>query len=226
MFEGFSRKSVTYLSELKANNNKEWFEAHRGDYESLYVQPALDLIETLAPVAEALDPPHHAVAKVNKSLRRVNRDTRFSKDKTPYHTAIHIVFWTGDHPNRSAGTHFVLGHDHFGFGGGHWAFEGEGLERYRAAVQEDDDRAELQAALEAAAAVGCVPGEPALKKVPRGYEADGPAADLLRRKGIVAMTRDREGFDDRLFGPQATAYLTGILEALAPLNRWIRRIVG
>ncbi len=226
MFQGFSKKSVTYLKALKANNNKEWFEANRADYDTYFVKPALDLIETMAPVAEALEPPHHAVPKVNKSLRRVHRDTRFSKDKTPYNTGIHMVFWTGDHPNRSAGTHFVLAHDHFGFGAGHWAFEGEGLERYRQAVQSEAERAELDAALVSAATVGCEPGEPALKKVPRGFDADGPAADLLRRKGIVAMTRDGSGYDERIFGPEATDYLAGILKALAPLNGWIRRVVG
>lgn len=226
MFQGFSKESVAYLQELRANNSKVWFEANRGDYDTLYLQPALDLISTIAPVAEALDPPHKAVAKVNKSLRRVNRDTRFSKDKTPYNTSIHIVFWTGDHPNRSAGTHLLLAHDRFGYGAGHWAFEGEGLERYRAAVSDTDARADLQTALEAAHTVGCVIGEPALKKVPRGYDGEGAAADLLRRKGIVAMTRHQEGFDERIFGPDAVPYLTDILQALAPLNRWIHRTVG
>ncbi len=226
MFQGFPKKSVSYLKALKANNNKEWFEENRADYEAYFLKPALDLIDTLGPVAEALDPPHHAVAKVNKSLRRINRDTRFSKDKSPYNASIHIVFWTGDHPNRSAGTHFVLAHDHFGFGAGHWAFEGAGLERYREAVQTKKDRTDLEKALESAATVGCGLGEPALKKVPRGFDADSPAADLLRRKGIVAMADNGTGHDKRLFGPGAHAYLGEILTALAPLNRWISRVVG
>ena len=226
MFQGFPKETVGFLTALRANNKKEWFEAHRADYDAYVVQPALDLIDTLAPLAAQLDPPHQAVPKVNKSLRRIHRDTRFSKDKTPYNTSIHIVFWTGDHPNRSAGTHFVLAHDHFGYGAGHWAFEGEGLDRYRAAVQDDTQRAALEAALDKAAAIGCVPGEPALKKVPRGYDADGSAVEFLRRKGVVAMTRHDPGHDDRMFGPDATAFLSDALKALAPLNGWIKRVVG
>lgn len=225
MFEGFPRQSVEYLKELEANNNRKWFEGHRADYDSLFVQPALQLIEALSPVAASLDPPHHAVPKVDKSLRRIHRDTRFSKDKTPYHTHMHIVLWTGDHPNRSAGTHLVLSHDHFGFGAGHWAFAGEALDRYRAAVQDAPVRTELHAALAAAEKLGCTLGEPELQRVPRGFDADGPAADYLRRKGIVARTEERTGFDDRLFGPGAIAYLTVILEALCPLNRWIKENV-
>jgi uncharacterized protein (TIGR02453 family) len=226
MFQGFSKQSVDFLKALNDNNNKAWFEAHRADYDAYFMQPALDLIEALVPLAETLDPPHQAVPKLNKSLRRIHRDTRFSKDKTPYHTGIHIVLWTGDHPNKSAGTHFVLAHDHFGFGAGHWAFEGEGLDRYRSAVQNKSDIGSLEAALASAAAVGCVPGEPALKKVPRGFDADSPVADFLRRKGIVVMSQQGSGYDNRIFGPEALDYLTEILRALAPLNGWIKRVVG
>ena len=225
MFNGIPKQTVAFLKELKANNNREWFEAHREDYDTYFVEPALGLIEALSPVAAALDPPHEAVPKLNKSLRRIHRDTRFSKDKTPYHTHMHIVLWTGDHPNRSAGTHLVFSDDHFGFGSGHWAFSGDGLERYRAAVQEDGARSELDAALASAGKVGCTPGEPELQRVPRGFDADGPAAEYLRRKGIVARTHDKPAYDERLFGPDAIAYLTGILEALSPLNRWVNRRV-
>lgn len=221
MFEGFPRQSVEYLKELKANNNRDWFEEHREEYNSLFVEPALQLIEALSPVAASLDPPHRAEPKINGSLRRIHRDTRFSKDKTPYHTRIHIVLWTGDHPNRSAGTHLVLSDSNFGFGAGHWAFSGARLDRYRAAVQKGATRRELDAALAAASEVGCVPGEPELKRVPRGFDASGPAADYLRRKGIVARTDETSGFDERLFARGAVAYLTEILEALCSLNRWI-----
>lgn len=225
MFQGFSEKSVAFLAALKANNNRAWFEDHRADFQSCCVDPAMDLIEALAPVAQSLDPVHNAVPKLNKSLRRIHRDTRFSKDKTPYHTHIHIVFWAGDHPNRSPGIHFVLSHDHFGFGAGHWAFAGEGLERYRAAVLKKQHRAALETALQSAARVGCFPGEPELKKVPRGFDAAGSTADFLRRKGIVARSAETAGFDQRLFGPAALDYLTEIMGALAPLDRWIDCVV-
>ncbi len=221
MFQGFPKQTVEYLKALNNNNNREWFEAHRSDYETYYLEPALQLIEALAPAALTLEPPHQAVPKLNKSLRRINRDTRFSKDKTPYHARIHIVLWTGDHPNRSAGIHFVMAHDHFGFGGGHWAFAGDGLDRYRAAVQQPATRKKLEQALNSAAELGCLPGEPELRKVPRGIEAEGMVADLLRRKGLVARTPDGNGFDERLFGPSATDYLVGIMRSLAPLNQWV-----
>ncbi len=226
MFNGFPKQTVAFLQDLHANNTREWFEAHRQAYDECFVAPALDFIEALAPVAAQLDPPHQAVPKINGSLRRIHRDTRFSKDKTPYNPMIHMVFWSGDHPNRSAGIHFVLAHDHFGYGSGHWAFEGDGLQRYRAAVQDGGARKALDTALEKARSVGCDLGEAELKRVPKGFDPDDPAADLLRRKGLVARTGEGVGFDDRLFGPQAISYATTLMEALAPLDAWINRHVS
>lgn len=221
-FTGFPSGTVPYLKALAANNDRAWFEANRNDYETYYLTPAISLIEAMAPIAASLVPPHTAEPKLNGSLRRIHRDTRFSKDKTPYHTHIHIVFWIGGHPNRSAGIHFVLADDHFGYGAGHWAFDADGLRRYRDAVLITQTRNALEEACNTAAAIGCSLGEPELVRVPRGFEADDPAADWLRRKGIVARTRDGKGHDHRLFTVEATDYLTDILRALAPVNRWIR----
>ncbi|MDE0201632.1 MAG: DUF2461 family protein [Rhodospirillaceae bacterium] len=95
MFEGSPRQSVEYLKELKSNNYRDRFEEHREEYNSLFAQPALQLIETASPIAASLEPPHRAEPKINGSLRRIHRDTCFSKDKTPYHTRMHIVLWTG-----------------------------------------------------------------------------------------------------------------------------------
>jgi uncharacterized protein (TIGR02453 family) len=226
MFNGFPRESVAFLQDLHRNNNREWFESNRSRYETFFVKPALDLIEALVPVAQSLEPPHQAVPKANQSLRRVHRDTRFSKDKTPYNPMMHLVFWTGDHPNRSAGIHLVLAHDHFGYGAGHWAFKGAGLERYRLAVQDEGAKRDLDAALKTAESVGCGLTEPELKRVPAGFAADDPNSELLRRKGLVARTRDDPGFDDRLFGEEALVLITSIFEVLAPLDAWIDRHVA
>lgn len=221
-FTGFPSGTVPFLKALASNNDRGWFEANRKDYEKFYVRPALALIETMAPVAASLKPPHKAQPRLNGSLRRIHRDTRFSKDKTPYHSHIHIVFWTGEHPNRSAGIHLVLADDHFGYGAGHWSFDAGGLRRYRDAVLDTQKRTALEDARDAAAAIGCSLGDPELARVPRGFAAEGAAVEWLRRKGIVARTRDGKGHDRRLFTAEATDYLAGILRALAPINRWIR----
>ncbi len=221
-FNGFPRVTIVFLADLEANNEKAWFEAHRADYERFYVDPALALVEALAPVAAALKPPHKAEARLNGSLRRIHRDVRFSKDKTPYNPQIHLIFWTGSHPNRSAGIHLVLGPRGLGYGSGHWAFEPDALARYRAALGDPKKRKALEVALEKAAAIGCTLGEPALKTVPKGFDGQAPGAGLLRHKGLVARTWGNEVLDDRLFTPECTAWCAGIMTALAPLDAWIR----
>lgn len=225
-FSGFPKGTVTFLRELKANNSKDWFQAHRSDYDNYYVAPALGLIETLAPIAAKLNPPLQAVAKTNGSLRRIHRDVRFSKDKTPYNTHLHLVFWAGGHPNRSSGIHLVMGHDGFGYGAGHWAFEPAVLERYRAAVLDAKKRAKLEKALAGAEEIGCTLDEPPLKNVPRGFDKEAPGAEYLRYKGIVARTQDgRREFDPRLFTAGCVGYCTELMNAMVPLVRWIREEV-
>lgn len=221
-FDGFPKKTVSFLKNLKKNNTKEWFEANRADYQANYVDAALGFIEALLPVAESLDPLHKGAAKLNGSLRRIHRDVRFSKDKTPYNPRIHMIFWTGDHPNRSAGIHLVMGPEGFGYGAGHWAFEPDALERYRAAVLDDKKRKALKTALAKANEIGCDLDEPHLKTVPRGFDKEAEGADLLRYKGIVARTMsDNTGHDPRLFTSECGDYCTGLMRAMAPLNKWV-----
>ncbi len=222
-FAGFPRETVLFLKGLKANNSKQWFDAHRADYDAFFVAPALALIEALAPAAQKLDPPLQAAAKMNGSLRRIYRDTRFSRDKTPYNTHMHLIFWAGDHPNRSSGIHLVLGADGFGYGAGHWAFEADALTRYRHAVLDDRKRKALEESLAIAGKAGCSLDAPHLKTVPRGFDKGAAGADYLRYKGIVARTMDgRRDFDPRLFTGECVDYCSGLMKAMAPLVGWVR----
>lgn len=104
----FTDATFRFLGDLARNNAKDWFEANRDRYEAHWKAPAIAFIREIAPRMAALDPPLKAEAKINGSLRRINRDVRFSKDKSPYSPSLHMVFWSGDHPNRSPGMHVVL----------------------------------------------------------------------------------------------------------------------
>src|SRR5579872_7548564 len=89
-FEGFSQGAFDFLRGLGKNNNKAWFEAHRSDYEDYLREPSKRFVGAMsAAFAEAKLP---LLADQKKSLFRINRDIRFSKDKSPYKTHIGIVF--------------------------------------------------------------------------------------------------------------------------------------
>lgn len=83
----FTQSTFNFLDELAANNNKTWFEHNKSRYESLVREPAFDFIEAMEPALKSFAPSFRADAKkVGGSLMRVFRDTRFSRDKTPYKT--------------------------------------------------------------------------------------------------------------------------------------------
>ena len=219
-FEGIPKSLPGFLAELAGNNNRDWFEENRGRYDELAAEPCLALIEALAPRLAEMNPPHKAVAKVNQSLRRIHRDTRFSKDKTPYYTYLHLIFWAGDHPMRSPGLHLIFSPGGLGIGAGYWSLEKEQLARYRKAVVDDRKRKALEDALDAAKATGCHLEAPALKRPPAGLEVPEAAEKLVRQKGIVVRNRN-EAYDDAIFTPDCANYLTGRLENLLGIDRWL-----
>ena len=92
-FNGFSIEMVKFFQNLKNNNSKQWFEAHRHIYDNYVLQPARVFVVEMGKRLEKIVPAVNAIPKVNQSLFRINRDTRFSKDKRPYKTNIGIWFW-------------------------------------------------------------------------------------------------------------------------------------
>lgn len=217
----FTPDTFAYLADLAAHNDRAWFESHRDRYEAVWRAPALVFIEALAPAMAALDPPLKAEARLNGSLRRINRDVRFSKDKSPYNPILHLIFWTGGHPNRSPGFHLVLSPDGVGCGTGIYGLSPEQLRQYRDMVVDPVEQKALFAALDTAESVSCTLGPPDLARLPKGYEGEGRVADLLRRKSLVARTRDGgDAAQDVLTGPGAQDWVMGRVEALIPLIRW------
>ena len=92
LFTGFSRQAFSFLKDLKANNDKAWFKAHRPDYEQYLLQPLRDLVTDLTDAMLDIDPCFEVSPTVNKTISRIHRDTRFSKDKSPYRDCMWIVF--------------------------------------------------------------------------------------------------------------------------------------
>ncbi|MFC1761334.1 DUF2461 domain-containing protein [Planctomycetota bacterium] len=92
IFTGFPRKAFRFLKDLKANNNKSWFEAHRTVYETTLLQPLRDLVTDLTDCMLDIDLSFEVTPVINKTISRIHRDTRFSKDKSPYRDCMWITF--------------------------------------------------------------------------------------------------------------------------------------
>jgi uncharacterized protein (TIGR02453 family) len=225
-FSGFKPEIFAFLRDLEQNNNREWFAEYRDRYENDYLAPAMDFVNAMYEAAAALTPPHKAVAKINGSVRRINRDVRFSKDKSPYNARLHLVFWTGDHPNRSPAIHLILDPESIGFGAGQWAFSADQIDQYRNAISKPASRKGLSQAVERANAVGCEMGLPELKKIPKGFDESADWSSLLRHKSIVCRTFSRVQAPDEMFTPHAASYFTNLFAELAPLNAWINKCIS
>ncbi|MCB2111057.1 MAG: DUF2461 domain-containing protein [Defluviimonas sp.] len=221
LFAGFPQETFAFLDELAQNNRRSWFEANRARYERFWREPGLAFVEALGPGMAAMTPAMKAEPRLNGSLRRINRDTRFALDKTPYDPQLHLIFWPGAHPNRGAGFHFVLRADGIGYGAGRWAFEGDLLARYRARLADPAERDRLLAAIEAGRGIGCYLDEPHLKTVPKGHAGTPDWDFLLRYKGLVLRTMDGQMMPRWIEGPEAVDEVLDRCARLMPLVSWL-----
>ena len=219
-FEGFSRELAEFLGELDHHNNKAWFDQNRERYERVMLEPAKRFVAAMQPALAAITPELHAEPRVGGSIMRVARDTRFSKDKTPYKPHLDMMFWQGEGRNKEAPCFFMrIGARALWVGAGLHGFTPQQLERYRVAVADETRGAALRDAIRAVTARGFELNEPHYKRVPRGYPADHPDAALLRHDALYAVRTDP--LPEALFGPRAPAYCGQLFAALRPLQAWL-----
>ena len=184
-FSGFGEETVIYLGALTRNNSKAWFDNHSSAYEERYLAPALAFITALqAPLAEMV--PGIAVEpRVNGSLFRINRDTRFSKDKTPYKNHIDFWFWLGERKAPTAALFMRLTPTTLILGAGSHGFDKPQLERFRAAVVAPESGMALERAATSVEAAGHQVLGGHYKTVPRGLSAETPAQErFLKHNGL------------------------------------------
>jgi uncharacterized protein (TIGR02453 family) len=184
----FGKQTFAFLAALEENNERAWFEAHQQEYEDFVRTPALDFISDMSDEMPSIS--RHFLAqpkKVGGSLMRIYRDTRFSKDKTPYKTNIGIQFRhevgkdvhaPGYYLHIAPGECFV--------GIGLWHPEADALFKIREAIAQkgeawlaarDDKAFRRHFSLE---------GD-SLANAPRGFAKDHPLVQDLKRKDFIGM---------------------------------------
>ncbi|WP_428604166.1 DUF2461 domain-containing protein [Sedimenticola sp.] len=188
VFKGFPQDTLSFLGELKANNNKAWFNENKPRYEALVREPALAFIESMSDGLTEISPHFRAIAKkVGGSLMRVYRDTRFANDKTPYKTNIGIQFRHELGKDVHApGFYLHIEPDGCFIGAGIWHPESKTLGQIRSFM--DDNPAAWNKAVKAAAFAKqfTLEGD-SLKRPPRGFTVDHPLIDDLKRKDFIAI---------------------------------------
>ncbi|HUP54144.1 MAG TPA: DUF2461 domain-containing protein [Methylomirabilota bacterium] len=221
-FTGFRPEAIDFLAELAQNNDRSWFQPRKTDYERLLKEPMEALVAALAERFAARGLPLEADPK--RSVSRINRDTRFAKDKSPYKTNVYARFpWIGrrsdhdssDEGGRGPSGYFNVMPGESYVGGGMWAPEKPRLDAFRAAVLDDPDR--VRAALEDPtfiAEFGPVRSHDSLKRVPPGLPPDHPMADLLRYKDVIF---GHQLSDDQIRSPELPDILADAYSAAVPV---------
>jgi len=224
-FPGFPRECLVFFKELKRNNNKVWFEQHRSDYEVQVLDLARAFVVALGTRLQRIAPKIHADPRIDRSIFRIFRDTRFSPDKTPYKTHLGLWFWEGDGPRMEcSGFYFELEPKKLFLGAGVYWVPPSMLDFYRQAVVDPRHGQALRRAVQACLAVpGCTLGGQHYKRVPRGYDPQHPNAALLLHTGLWAGTN--ESLPTTLSTPAIVEYCYERFAALVPMHRWLRDMI-
>jgi uncharacterized protein (TIGR02453 family) len=185
----FRKEMFQFLGELGLNNEREWFQANKERYEHDVREPALEFIRQFGQRLPKFSKHYAAVdKKVGGSLMRVYRDTRFSKDKTPYKTNVGIHFRHAAGKNVHApGLYLHIEIDEIFLGAGMWHPEAEALANIRRGIVESSAKWKRVSRAEKMRAHWNPTGD-SLKRPPRGFDAEHPLIDDLKRKDHIVIT--------------------------------------
>lgn len=185
----FTPELFDFVRELRANNDRDWFQANKARYESAIVESSLAFISDFDARLETISRHFDAIPKrVGGSLFRIYRDTRFAKDKTPYKTHVGIHFRHRQAKDVHApGFYLHLEPDRVFAGAGIWRPGKESLAGIRQAIADDPDGWRAVSEQPPFADRFRLDGE-RLKRPPRGFDADHPAIEEIKRKDFIGVT--------------------------------------
>jgi uncharacterized protein (TIGR02453 family) len=204
-FRGWPAEAIEFYEGLEADNTRAYWQDHKKEYEELVKAPMVELLAELADEFGA------------GKIFRPFRDVRFSKDKSPYKTAIGATLERGGYVQFSS--------QGLAAGTGYYVMMPDQLERYRRAVDDDksgEDLAGIAARLRKARID--VTGHDTLKTAPKGYPKDHPRIELLRHKGLIAWKQWPVAA--WMGTPKAKQRLIDFYVAARPLTNWLDTNVG
>ena len=215
----FGPELFSFLTDLRAHNDREWFAANKHRYEEHLLEPALDFVNAFAPRLEKISPHFRADARPSGgSLFRIYRDTRFSNDKSPYKTNLGIHFrHERARDVHAPGYYLHLGPEEVFAGGGIWHPGTEGATRIREAIVADPEDWR-RATRGGAFAKRLELGGDSLKRVPPWADPEHPFAADLKRKDFFAWARLSEG---DVVVPGFVDEYARICRTAAPLMRFL-----
>ncbi|MFZ5896243.1 MAG: DUF2461 domain-containing protein [Myxococcota bacterium] len=219
-FSGFADADAKFFKALAKNQKREWFAAHKAEFEEGYQAP---LKELLAEVRAGVDKAYKHSELEEPKLFRIFRDVRFSKDKSPYKTHASGVIQTkrtGKITEVPMALYFHVGQPNSFAAAGHYMMDPRSLNGFRAAVADEKRGRELDKILASLVKKGFqAHSYDFYKRVPKGFDPDHPRAEHLKRKGLtVGFPAFPKGI---LASPKLVPWVVTHAKAAAPLVEWL-----
>lgn len=210
----FSEKTLDFLFQNRMHNSKAWFEEHKEEYKKLVLEPLQDLVKYLTPTALSIDPQLTTESRVDKTISRIRRDTRFSHDKSLYRDTMWFIFRRGKmHGTSVPSLYFEITCDGFNYGSGFYCASTGYMDTLRRLVlQEDPYYIKAQEVL-CGNSLFHLEGE--CYKRPHYKNASPEKQNWLERRNICATAES--GDFDLLFSDRLAETLRAGFLAVAPL---------
>lgn len=216
--------TLKFLKDLKKNNNKPWFDAHRKEYDAaksdfmIFIQSVIDKHSKSDATIKSIT--------AKDCLFRINRDVRFSKDKSPYKTNMGAYINRGGKKSLFGGYYFHCEPGQSFVGGGLWMPMPPELNKVRQEIDYNLDKfKKIITSKKFKSVYKGLSRDPeyVLSRVPKGYEADNPAAEYLKLKSFVSLTPLK---DADLTSKDLLKKTTMAFEALQPLIEFVNESIG
>ena len=219
-FNGFSQKGTQFLKDLSQNNTKVWFEDHRHIWEDEIRTPTENFVEEMGETLQILVPSINYRAKTNKSLFKIYRDVRFSKDKTPMKSKIGILFWQGLGSRMQSSCFYMhFDKDEYFIASGIRNFKQPLLKTFREYLKDENKRIELYNILEELKSKGYDFPEPKFKRLPRGCNKDDKYAHLYLYSAMYAYKSFL--IDDTFYKFDIATRAFNIYDDMKDLQSWV-----
>lgn len=218
-FDGFDPDIFKFFRQIKKNNNREWFHKNKTRYDKIIKEPAATLVENLN--ADPMFRKLHLSMNPKKALFRLNRDVRFSADKSPYKTYNGISISRTGKRNEDGVFYLHLEPGECFFGVGFWMPDPNLLSRFRLQIAQNWSATQkmLRDLKRAKIELGTFATEGSLKRIPRGFEhvTHPQQIDLLKRRSLIVGLSLKES---DVQNAKLVAKASQFLKRAAPLLKW------
>ena len=215
-------KAYSFLSKLKKNNNKEWFDQHRSEYLEIkedFEQFITGLLKEISLFDESVKD-----LEAKKFIYRINRDVRFAADKSPYKTNLGATISPGGKNSGKAGYHLQLGPKGESFiAGGVYMPDAPALALIRGAIDYEGEKLnKIITTKNFVTYFGGMSGE-TVKTTPKGFKLDHPHMELLKHKSFLAYHKIT---DEEAFAKNQAKYIAKIVKEIKPLNDFLNKALA